>query len=92
MRFPVVIHHEPEAELVATFPCYGHANEPATETRHEVDMIRGHQGCGHDQIALVFPTFVVDENDHAALAKFLYEFFSGVEIHGSMRPLRGRFD
>ena len=47
---------------------------------HEVDRV----GCGHlggdHQIAFVFAIFVIDENEHAAVAGVLDDVFNGGNV------------
>jgi hypothetical protein len=41
---------------------------------HEVDGFRRRQLRRNDEVALVLPLFVIDQDDHPAVAKFLDSF------------------
>ena len=43
------------------------ANQSAGMSGHEIDGLRGHLFCGNDEIAFVFPVFVVDQDDELPL-------------------------
>ena len=42
-----------------------HADQPAAESRHEVDDLRRDGVGSDDQVSLVLAILLVDENDHA---------------------------
>src|SRR6185437_12513802 len=72
--------------------------------RHEVDRVRRGHLRRDDQVAFIFPAFVVDENEHAAVARFvddrfgpdqhfrgaaLDQLFEAAERVGGRVPVRG---
>ena len=42
--------------------------------RHEVDGRRGRHLCGDDEVAFILPVFIIDQNEHAAIARFVDNF------------------
>ena len=72
--------HERQVELVAAVFGERQADQAAGVLGHEVDGFGGDFFGGHGEVALVFAVFVVDEDDHAALANFFDGFFNGGEF------------
>jgi len=72
--------HEREAKLVAAVFRERHADEAAAELGHEVDGVGRDFFGGHGEVALVLAVFVVNEDDHAAVADFFDGFFDGREM------------
>ena len=66
-------------ELVAALFGERQADQAAAEFRHEVDGFGRDLFGGHGEVAFVFAVFVVDQDDHAALANFFDGFFDGAE-------------
>jgi len=58
--------HEREIELAAALLGQRQADQPAPVLGHEVDRVGRDELRCHDQIALVFPVFFVDQDDHLA--------------------------
>ena len=71
--------HEREMELVAALLGEREADQAAAELGHEVDGFGGDLFGGQGEVAFVFAVFVVDQDDHAALANFFDGFFDGGE-------------
>ena len=46
---------------------------------HEIDGLRGHLFCGNDEVAFVFPVFVVDQDDEFPLLNVADGVFDIVE-------------
>ena len=82
--------HEREVELVAALFGERQADQAAAVLGHEVDGFGGDFFGGHGEVAFVFAVFVVDEDDHAALADFFDGFFDGGELSMSVRSWRLR--
>ena len=55
------------------------ADQAAAVLGHEVDGFGRDFFGGHGEVAFVFAVFVVDQDDHAALADFFDGFFDGGE-------------
>ena len=76
----VLLGHQRQPKLLDPLAGHGEADQAAAEARHEIDRF----GCGalgrNDQIALVLPVLVVDQDEHAALAGLLKDFLDGREI------------
>ena len=64
-------------EFVAALFGERHADQAAAELGHEVDGFRRDFFGGHGEVAFVFAVFVVDQDDHAAVANFFDGFFDG---------------
>ena len=62
---------ERQPQLLAALARQGQADESAAVGRHEVDRIGRDAIGGHEQIALVLAVFVVDEDEHAPVARIL---------------------
>jgi len=46
----------------------------AAMRRHEIDRIGRRHLCRDDQIAFIFTVFIIDQDIHAAIARFLNDF------------------
>ena len=71
--------HQREMEFVAAFFGEREADQAAAVLGHEIDGFGSDFFGGHSEVAFVFAVFVVDEDDHAALADFFDGFFDGGE-------------
>ena len=71
----VLLGHRRKAEFVHALPGHGEAHKSATEFGHEVDHIRRSLLGRDDEIAFVFAVLIVDEDEHAALARVLDHLF-----------------
>ena len=60
----VAIHHEREIEGIELMPLHGQTDQPPGMGGHEIDLIRRRELGSADQIAFVFPSFVI-HNHHA---------------------------
>ena len=72
--FGMIAAHRLEPERVDPRPLHGEANQPAAVGRHEVDSGGGGHLAGNDEIALVFAVFVVDQDIHPPVARFIDDF------------------
>ena len=82
----VVGGHQAEAELLDALAGQGEADQAAGVTGHEIDGLgRGELG-GDDEVAFILPVFVIDEDEHAAVARVLDQFLDGGEV---LRQLDG---
>ncbi len=63
--------HQVEPELVDARAGERQANEAAAVRCHEVDRVGRRHLRGDDQIALILAVLVIDQNEHAAVARFL---------------------
>ena len=66
-------------QLLAALPRQRQADQPPTVTRHEIDVGGARTACGHDQVALVFAGFVVQDDDHPAVAQVGDDFLGRVQ-------------
>ncbi len=68
----VVARHQRQAELLDALARQRETDKAAAEARHEVDGV----GCRHlrrdIEIALVLAILVIDQDDHAAVARVLH--------------------
>ena len=76
----VVTRHERQLHLAHALRSQGQTDQAAAELGHEVDGLRRRHLSGNDQIALVLALFVIDENDHAAVAGFLDDLVDGGQV------------
>jgi hypothetical protein len=67
----VLLRHKLQAEPLNLLVLHGEADQPAAVFRHEIDGFRRrHLGRDH-QVALVLPILVVDQDEHAPVARFV---------------------
>src|ERR1700722_5146835 len=66
--------HQRKVKFFAALLGECETDEAATELGHEVDGFGGDFLGGHGEVAFVFAVFVVDQDDHAALADFFDGF------------------
>ena len=59
----VAIHHQGQIQNVEALALHGEANQPPGLGGHEVDLFRGGELGGTDQIPLVLPVFIVDNDN-----------------------------
>src|SRR5438552_1970273 len=78
-RRGVLGHHHAELELVQPLAQHRHAHEPARVRDHEVDGLGGDLVGGHDEVALVLPVLVVDDDQDAAVPDLLDRLVDGRE-------------
>ena len=67
-RSGVVLNHLAEIELSTQFGENRHTDHAAAMGDHKVNMLGGHRLGGADQIPLIFPIFVVHNNDQFTAA------------------------
>src|SRR5262249_42745150 len=82
----VVRDHHSDLELVETLAEHRHADQAAAILGHEVDCFGSRLVRGHDEVPLVLPVFVVDDEDDAALPDLLDGLVDRRE-HGHCAPL-----
>lgn len=66
VAFPVIGDHRVEAEPLKLMFDSGDADQAAAMADHHVDGFWGGLGGGHDQIPLIFPVLVINDNDQFA--------------------------
>ena len=81
--FAIVAAHGLQAERFDPLAVERQTNQAPAVRCHEIDRGRRCHLRGDDQIAFVFPIFVVDEDVHAAIARFVDDFL-GTDDHGSV--------
>ena len=82
----VVRAHQRQAELFDALAGHRQADQAAGVTRHEVDRIRRGELRRNDQIALVLPVLVIDQDEHAAVARLLDQFIGSRRGIATARP------
>ena len=78
--------HEWQAELLDALAGHREADKAAGATRHEIDRIRRGELRRHDEIALVLPVLVIDQDEHAAVARLLDQFIGSRRGIATARP------
>jgi len=68
VRRAVVAHHQRQAELAAARLGQRQADQAAAVLGHEVDRLGRDVFGGQHEVALVLAVFLVDQDDHAAVA------------------------
>ena len=71
MAGAVLLAHERQAQSVDPLLGQREADQAAGVFGHEVDGIGGRELGGDDQVAFILPVFVVHQDEHAAIARFL---------------------
>ena len=64
----VAVHHQGQIQLIEPLPFHGQADQAPGFGGHEIDLLRGGELSGADQIALVFAILVIHHHDHFAIA------------------------
>ena len=72
--------HRLEPELVGAVLGQREADQAAAVARHEVDRVRGRHLRRDDEVALILAALVVDEDEHAAVARLVDDRF-GADQH-----------
>ena len=67
--------HRLEPELVGAVLAEREADEAAPVARHEIDRVRGRHLGRNDEVALILAALVVDEDEHAAVARLVDDRF-----------------
>ena len=67
----VVAAHQVEAEQVDAILGHREADEAAAVLGHEVDRVGGRHLRRDDKVAFIFAILVIDQDEHAAVARFL---------------------
>jgi hypothetical protein len=73
----ILARHQWQAELVDARLAERQANQTAAVLGHEVDRVRRRHLRRNDEIPLIFPVFVVDEDEHAAVSRFVDQLLGG---------------
>ena len=81
-------HHQRQPQPPAAVLREREADQATAVPRHEVDVLGPHAGGRHDEVALVFPIFVVHDDDHAAGGELGEDFFD--RVHRVPRISRSR--
>jgi len=85
----VVACHLGQAQALAAFGGQGQADQATAVLGHEIDGFRRDVFGGHDEVALVFAVFFIDQHDHAAGFEFGDDFGGagngGMGGHGGVR-------
>ena len=74
----VVRDHLGKLQLLDVRRRHGHADEPLGVGGHEVDVLRGGELGGADEVPLVLPVRVVGDQDQTPLPELLQGLFNGV--------------
>ena len=71
MAGAVGLGHQRQAELFDPPAVHRQADQAAGEAGHEVDRIGRRELGGDDEVALVLPVLVIDQDEHAAAPRLL---------------------
>ena len=74
----VVRDHLGKLQLLDVRRRHGHADEPLGVGGHEVDVLRGGELGGADEVPLILPVRVVGDQDQTPLPELLQGLFNGV--------------
>ena len=72
---------EPVVQLIQPLSGHGHADQAASMANHEVYGLWRRLFCGNDQVALILPIFIVQDNDKPARLDLLNRLFYRAEWH-----------
>jgi len=56
---------------IEAFAVNRRADEPLGVFRHEIDVSRRYRGCGDNEVTFIFTVFVIDDDNHTAVADIL---------------------
>ena len=76
----VLLAHQRQAELFDALLGEGEADQAAGVAGHEVDRVGRGELRRDDEVAFVFAVFVIDQDEHPAVAGFLDQFLGGGEV------------
>ena len=62
----IVLHHLPDLKLIEAAADDRRADQSARIRRHKIDMRGREFFCGDDDIALILPVLIVNDNEHPA--------------------------
>jgi hypothetical protein len=82
----VVAAHQLQPELVHPLLRQSEADQPAPVGRHEVDGVGSRHLRRDDEVALILPALIVDEDEHAAVAGLVDQLLG----RGEIAPLHQR--
>ena len=71
--------HQGQLQLIQPLSNHGDADQAPSMADHEVYGLRRRLFCRQDQVALVLPIFIVQDNDKAARLDLLYRLFYRAE-------------
>ncbi|MNQ93255.1 hypothetical protein D3C85_1087130 [compost metagenome] len=81
----VARHHLLQAQPLTVFIGQGQADQAARFAGHETDCLGVAAVGGKQQVAFVFPVFIVHQQDHLALPVVFEDLFDAVKGHGISR-------
>ena len=87
----VVVGHRLQAERVGPILGQREADQPAPVARHEVDRVGRRHLRRDDEIALILAVVVVDQDEHAAVARLVDDRF-GADQHFGVAALKQLFE
>ena len=67
----IVARHQRQLELVDALPGQRQADQAAAVPGHEVDRVGSRHLRGNDEVALILPVLVVDQDEHPAVARLV---------------------
>ena len=73
----IVRNHGLQLQFIAPLFAERGADQATAMGRHEIDRVGGRHLRRDDQVALIFAILVVDEDEHAAIARLGDDFFRG---------------
>lgn len=77
------IHPQPGAlEPCSFFSRDGNTQRAATDSQHEIDLLRRDRFRRTDKVAFVLTVFIVDNNNHATLLKGIDRLLDRLQRHG----------
>ena len=77
----IVLDHQVELQARGDVFIDGQANQSAPQPGHEIDRFRRDKLRRHAEIALVFPVFIIHENDHLPVADVFDCFRNFTDCH-----------
>ncbi len=77
---PVVTPSRASIETVKALLRHREADQAARVAGHEVDRVGRGELRGDHEVALVLPVLVVDQDEHAAVARFLDQILGAGEV------------
>ena len=75
----VALAHQRQAQPLRPTLRHREADQATGEAGHEVDRVRRGELGGDDQVALVLPVLVIDQDEHAAVARVLNDLLDAGE-------------
>ncbi len=88
LRLRVGGHHQRQVQGVGPFGQQGNADHPGGVGQEEGDVLGGGGFGGHDEVSLVLPVLVVDDDRHAEAADGVDGFADAREAHQAATSTR----